>query len=114
MLRIPINYCNFVIFFILYDHLRQASLDFLSVKCGTDVAAFTAVSYSFQESPRRLHHRIRTSSRICYSNDEAVGPVGVTPKQQRFARVADSKPSLNEPCIITIDNTRYNLTAWGK
>jgi hypothetical protein len=34
--------------------------------------------------------------------------------KQRFERTADTKQELDELCILTIDNKRYNLTTWGK
>lgn len=32
----------------------------------------------------------------------------------RFERTADSVAQVTEPCILTIENRRYNLTAWAK
>lgn len=40
--------------------------------------------------------------------------LSVPKKKERFSRTADSKQELEEPCILTIENVRYNLTAWGK
>lgn len=57
---------------------------------------------------------IPPKSRIFYSNDETIVPADISSARERFTKTADTKPSLDQPCIITIDNARYNVTAWGK
>lgn len=81
--------------------------------------AFTASEWFvvLKKQAPRYHHFQQLSAKSTSSSDQdiaATGGIAISSARQRFERTPDSKIALDEPCIITIDNRRYNLTAWGK
>ena len=60
------------------------------------------------------HRQFGRTNPIYYSNNDTAVAIKLHAPQNRFERTAATMPALDELCILTIDNKRYNLTAWGK
>lgn len=55
---------------------------------------------------------------LFYRNSKNETSIGIvtndhSPPIHRFERTASQARQIDEPCILTIDNIRYNVTAWG-
>ena len=62
----------------------------------------------------RLLHR-ETTTRLLYGNDTVAEPTTTTASSplDRFNRQASNIRHVDEPCILTIHQRRYNMTAWA-
>lgn len=69
-------------------------------------------SYVTKHTRPTVH--IRYMPNLYYiKNSTDVNIASISPKE-RFTKTADTIRELEQPCILTIDNVRYNITAWGK
>ena len=109
---------------MLFSHtlLLQVVLTGIVNKSGrVTIGAFAPPSNAFRiEHSRSIHEHqqndVRHSFHTHYyikERKETLGYINISPKK-RFDQIADSNQILDKLCILTIDNVRYNLTAWGK
>jgi hypothetical protein len=51
--------------------------------------------------------------KVIQNNNETITTSNQKIVLDRFERTASQIRHIDEPCIITIDNTQYNVTSWG-
>jgi hypothetical protein len=82
----------------------------------TTTTTTTTTTKAVIKSKKIINIPIPFSFKTVIQNDtKAITATASHPKvvMDRFDRTASQIRHMEEPCILTIDNTQYNLTSWG-